>query len=108
MRRSRPSSPKRPRAPRSRPTRRHKMDDRLLEADDWLADRPDLKGLPLGYFGASTGGAGALIASARRPSAVRAVVSRGGRPDLAGRWLGQVGAPPLLIAGGADDQVIPL
>ena len=78
---------------------------RLVGASDWLADRPDLKPLPLGYFGASTGAAAALIAAAERPK-TRAVVSRGGRPDLAGDALSAVRAPTLLIVGERDPQVL--
>jgi predicted alpha/beta-hydrolase family hydrolase len=65
-------------------------------------------GLPRGYFGASTGAAAALIAAAREPVGVGAVVSRGGRPDLAGPWLAGVQAPTLLIVGGRDPQVLEL
>jgi pimeloyl-ACP methyl ester carboxylesterase len=68
--------------------------------------RPDLKDLSIGYFGASTGAAAALIAAAERPDRVRAVVSRGGRPDLASDALGNVRAPTLLIVGGHDQPVI--
>ena len=61
--------------------------DRLVGATDWLAQRPDTAGLPVGYFGASTGGGAALVAAAERPDPSAAVVSRGGRPDLAGASL---------------------
>jgi dienelactone hydrolase len=81
---------------------------RLVGATEWLQDRPEAAGLPVGYFGASTGAAAALSAAARLPGAVAAVVSRGGRPDLAGDNLGRVRAPTLLIVGGADGQVIGL
>jgi putative phosphoribosyl transferase len=81
---------------------------RLVAATDWAASRPDTAGLPLGYFGASTGAAAALIAAAERPGPVRAVVSRGGRPDLAHDALPRVLAPTLLIVGGADTPVIEL
>jgi pimeloyl-ACP methyl ester carboxylesterase len=81
---------------------------RVAGAVDWLGDQPDLAGLPVGLFGASTGAAAALQAAARRPDAVRAVVSRGGRPDLAGPALSQVTAPTLLIVGGDDTQVLEL
>src|SRR5687768_2759257 len=81
---------------------------RVVAAIDWAGEQPDLRGLPLGYFGASTGAAAALIAAAERPSRSKAVVSRGGRPDLAGDALPRVQAPTLLIVGGEDDQVIPL
>jgi putative phosphoribosyl transferase len=81
------------------------LGSRLLEATEWIkARQPDL---PLGYFGASTGAAAALIAAASNPQ-VRAVVSRGGRPDLAGNALARVTAPTLLIVGGNDDLVIEL
>src|SRR5687767_11040255 len=79
---------------------------RVLQATDWTQDRPDLQHLPIGYFGASTGAAAALIAAAARPQAVCAVVSRGGRPDLADEALPQVKAPTLLIVGGDDALVI--
>ncbi len=82
--------------------------DRLSNATAWLRDRPDVDGLPLGYFGASTGAAAALVAAARRPDDVLAVVSRGGRPDLAGDWLTKVSVPTLLIVGANDLPVIDL
>lgn len=82
--------------------------DRLSHATRWLRDRPDVDGLPLGYFGASTGAATALVAAARQPDDVSAVVSRGGRPDLAGDWLTKVQVPTLLIVGGNDLPVIDL
>jgi dienelactone hydrolase len=82
--------------------------ERLVGATEWLTHEADTRGLPVGYFGASTGGGAALVAAAERPEAVGAVVSRGGRPDLAGSALSQVQAPTLLIVGGADDQVIAL
>jgi dienelactone hydrolase len=81
---------------------------RLIAAVDWLASEPATATLPVGCFGASTGAAAALIAAAGRPERVAAVVSRGGRPDLAGEELPNVGAPTLLIVGGADTQVIEL
>lgn len=81
---------------------------RLTHALDWLVDNPDVGDLPVGLFGASTGAAAALIAAAVRPANVRAVVSRGGRPDLAGAALDQVRAPTLLIVGGDDAPVIAL
>jgi putative phosphoribosyl transferase len=81
---------------------------RMVMATDWVRQRTDLEPLPIGYFGASTGAAAALIAAAERPSAVRAVVSRGGRPDLAGAALPRVAAPTLLIVGGHDEPVIEL
>ena len=82
--------------------------ERLAQASDWMAGQPELATLPQGYFGASTGAAAALKAAASRPDAIRAVVSRGGRPDLAGDALPRVEAPTLLIVGGADTQVIEL
>ena len=82
--------------------------ERLIQASGWVAGQPDLADLPQGYFGASTGAAAALKAAAQRPDAIQAVVSRGGRPDLAGEALPQVEAPTLLIVGGADTQVIEL
>jgi putative phosphoribosyl transferase len=81
---------------------------RVIAATDWAVKQPDLKSLPIGYFGASTGAAAALIAAAERPQASRAVVSRGGRPDLADRGLLRVHAPTLLIVGGDDVPVIAL
>ena len=82
--------------------------ERLVAATDWLADHPDTRSLRVGYFGASTGAAAALVAAAVRAAAVGAVVSRGGRPDLAGRALALVRAPTLLIVGGRDEQVLEL
>ena len=82
--------------------------DRLRHATAWALAHPDLAKLPTGYFGASTGAAAALVAAAEESGHVRAVVSRGGRPDLAGRALEQVRAPTLLIVGGADTPVIDL
>jgi len=79
--------------------------ERLVGAIDRLGATPPTAGLPLGLFGASTGGAAALVAAATRPAAVRAVVSRGGRPDLAGAALTQVQAPTLLIVGERDPMV---
>jgi pimeloyl-ACP methyl ester carboxylesterase len=81
---------------------------RLDDAIAWLAAEPDTAGLALGLFGASTGAAAALRAAAAHPGAVRAVVSRGGRPDLAGGALDAVRAPTLLIVGGADGTVLEL
>jgi putative phosphoribosyl transferase len=82
--------------------------DRLTGAIDWLEGRPETRELPIGLFGASTGAAAALQAAAARPDRVRAVVSRGGRPDLAGEALARVQAPTLLIVGANDTPVIPL
>ena len=81
---------------------------RLTEIAGWLRDHPELRKLPLGLFGASTGAAAALMTAAERPNDVRAVVSRGGRPDLALDALPRVQAPTLLIVGGADTAVIEL
>jgi putative phosphoribosyl transferase len=80
--------------------------ERLVAVTDWLPTAPKAQGLPVGYFGASTGAAAALLAAAARPAVIRAVVSRGGRPDLAGAALVQVQAPTLLIVGGLDYPVI--
>jgi putative phosphoribosyl transferase len=82
--------------------------DRLTGAVDWVGARPAIQALRIGLFGASTGAAAALIAAARRPDIVGAVVSRGGRPDLAGDALPAVQAPTLLIVGGRDTQVLEL
>jgi len=82
--------------------------ERLAAATDWLLRQPETAHLPIGYFGASTGAAAALIAAAEKPEVVAAVVSRGGRPDLAGRALVRVEAPTLLIVGGDDEVVIRL
>jgi pimeloyl-ACP methyl ester carboxylesterase len=81
---------------------------RVASALDWLAGQPSTRRLPTGLFGASTGAAAALTAAAERPERVRAVVSRGGRPDLAGAALEYVCAPTLLIVGGDDIPVIAL
>jgi putative phosphoribosyl transferase len=81
---------------------------RVVLATDWIQDRNDLRPLAIGYFGASTGAAAALIAAAERPDVARAVVSRGGRPDLAGPALPRVTAPTLLIVGSHDEPVIEL
>jgi dienelactone hydrolase len=82
--------------------------DRLVGAIDWAQAHPQTSPLRVGLFGASTGAAAALIAAAKRPQIVQAVVSRGGRPDMAEEFLEQVGAPTLLIVGGRDDVVIEL
>lgn len=79
---------------------------RLLGATDWLSHNPDAASLPVGYFGASTGAAAALVSAAERPEEVGAIVSRGGRPDLSGEALSRVRAPTLLIVGGRDEPVI--
>jgi pimeloyl-ACP methyl ester carboxylesterase len=83
-----------------------RLGTRVVMATGWIGNRDDLRSLPIGYFGASTGAAAALIAAAERPDMVRAVVSRGGRPDLAGAALPRVTAPTLLIVGGHDQPVI--
>jgi pimeloyl-ACP methyl ester carboxylesterase len=82
--------------------------ERLEGATEWLAQHPSMRGLRLGYFGTSTGAAAALVAAAELPDLIGAVVSRGGRPDLAGSALAQVRAPTLLIVGGNDAVVIDL
>ena len=82
--------------------------ERLVGATDWLGQQPETRDLRVGYFGASTGGGAALVAAAERPEAAGAVVSRGGRPDLAGPALPRVQAPTLLIVGGHDVPVIPM
>jgi len=81
---------------------------RLVGVTDWLTQTPETRQLRIGYFGASTGAGAALVAAAERPESVGAVVSRGGRPDLAGSALTRVRAPTLLIVGGNDVQVIAL
>jgi putative phosphoribosyl transferase len=81
---------------------------RLLTATEWLLGEPGVEGLPVGYFGASTGAAAALVAAGEHPARLKAVVSRGGRPDLAGSALPKVRVPTLLIVGGYDDVVIDL
>jgi len=80
--------------------------ERLIGAVDWLAREAETRDLPLGCFGASTGAGAGLVAAAERPERVAAVVSRGGRPDLAGDALPRVRAPTLLIVGGDDRPVI--
>jgi putative phosphoribosyl transferase len=82
--------------------------ERLIGATDWLQQNDDTRTLTVGYFGASTGAAAALVAAVERAKVVGAVVSRGGRPDLAGSALERVEAPTLLIVGGNDLQVIEL
>lgn len=80
--------------------------DRLVMIVDWLRDQRNTASLPIGLFGASTGGGAALMAAADRPDEIAAVVSRGGRPDLAGAALAKVKTPTLLIVGGLDTPVI--
>ena len=82
--------------------------ERLVCATDWLTQRPDTRHLAIGYFGASTGAAAALVAATRHADVIGAIVSRGGRPDLAGPALPRVRAPTLLIVGGNDTQIIRL
>ncbi len=94
-------------------TRQHRFDiellaQRLAGAIGWLGEQGDSRELPVGLFGASTGAGAALIAATRRPDDVSAVVSRGGRPDLAGEALADVRAPTLLIVGERDPTVIEL
>ena len=84
------------------------LGDRLTDAIDWLERQQETRELPIGLFGASTGAAAALHAAAARPDRVRTVVSRSGRPDLAGEALERVQAPTLLIVGADDTPVIPL
>jgi putative phosphoribosyl transferase len=81
---------------------------RLIGARQWMMEEPWLRGLPIGLFGSSTGAAAALVSAAREPEGIAAVVSRGGRPDLAGAALPHVRAPTLLIVGGDDEPVITL
>ena len=82
--------------------------ERLSLVTNWVKGQSATEKLHLGYFGASTGAAAALVAAAKHPEAVEAIVSRGGRPDLAGTWLAHVHAPTLLIVGGNDPVVIEL
>ncbi|WP_149183714.1 dienelactone hydrolase family protein [Streptomyces sp. TRM49041] len=94
-------------------TAEHRFDidllgSRVVAAIDWLADEPATRQLAVGLFGASTGAAAALRAAADRPVRVQSVVSRGGRPDLAGDALPRVSAPVLLIVGGNDPEVLRL
>ena len=98
---------------RDRLTREHRFDipllaGRVASTVDWVDRQGDVSQLPVGTFGASTGAAAALIAAAERPERVRAVVSRGGRPDLAGDALERVTAPTLFLVGGRDLQVLEL
>src|SRR4051794_9013255 len=94
-------------------TAQHRFDisllaERLVHATKWAMEHPATHALRLGYFGSSTGGGAALVAAAEQPREVGAVVSRGGRPDLAGDALPRVKAPTLLLVGGHDDVVIGL
>ncbi len=82
---------------------------RLISTLDWIINNPDTQNLSVGLFGASTGAAAALVAAAERPAIVKAIVSRGGRPDLSGKEiLTKVTAPTLLLVGGNDEQVLEL
>jgi pimeloyl-ACP methyl ester carboxylesterase len=85
-----------------------RLGHRIVAALDWAAGEPDVQELPVACFGASTGAAAALVSAAERPDRVRAVISRGGRPDLASDALPLVAAPTLLIVGAHDDVVIEL
>jgi putative phosphoribosyl transferase len=92
-------------------TREHRFNiallaSRLMAVTDWLSQQQKTQNLIVGYFGASTGGGAALQAAAKKHDIVKAVVSRGGRPDLAGAALANVKAPTLLIVGGFDEAVI--
>jgi len=94
-------------------TREHRFNirllaERLVHATKWARQQEETRDLHIGYFGSSTGGAAALVAAAEFPQDIGAVVSRGGRPDLAGDALPKVQAPTLLIVGGNDDVVIEL
>jgi dienelactone hydrolase len=94
-------------------TREHRFNinllaERLVHATKWAGQQEETRDQRIGYFGSSTGGAAALVAAAELPQDVGAVVSRGGRPDLAGDALPKVQAPTLLIVGGNDDIVIEL
>ena len=94
-------------------TREHRFNiglspERLVHAANWARQKDQTRNLRIGYFGSSTGGAAALVAAAELPQDVGAVVSRGGRPDLAGDALPKVEVPTLLIVGGNDDIVIKL
>jgi putative phosphoribosyl transferase len=85
-----------------------RLAERVVAAIDWAGEQRTLAPLPIGVFGASTGAAAALMAAAARPSRVRAVISRGGRPDLAGDALPRVEAPTLFIVGGHDEPIVEL
>ncbi len=94
-------------------TREHRfnidlLSERLASAVVWTSKQDTLKALPVGLFGASTGGAAAIVASVKQPTLVKSIVSRGGRPDLAGQHLKAQKAPTMLIVGGYDDAVLVL
>jgi putative phosphoribosyl transferase len=82
------------------------LSHRLVAATDWLLAQPGMNGAAIGYFGSSTGGAAALVAALKRPEAVRAIVCRGSRTDMAARTLTEVTAPTLLVVGEADTHVL--
>jgi putative phosphoribosyl transferase len=82
------------------------LSQRLVAATDWLLAQPEISGAAIGYFGSSTGGGAALVASVERPEAVRAIVCRGSRTDMATRALTEVTAPTLLVVGEADTDVL--
>lgn len=82
------------------------LSERLIKVTDWITANPETKKLNVGYFGASTGAAAALLAAAKRPKQIHAIVSRGGRPDLAEAGFENLQAPTLLIVGGNDYPVI--
>jgi putative phosphoribosyl transferase len=82
------------------------LTQKLIHVTDWVSQNPQMKKLSIGYFGASTGAAAALLAAGNRPESIKAIVSRGGRPDLADPGLEKVHAPTLLIVGGNDYPVI--
>jgi pimeloyl-ACP methyl ester carboxylesterase len=84
------------------------LSERLCGVTDWVLKQPRLKDLPIGYFGASTGAAAALASAVHYPKEVHAIVSRGGRPDLAEESLGKLRTPTLLIVGGSDRGVLHL
>lgn len=84
------------------------ISERLVKVTAWAKENPETKGMSIGYFGASTGSAAALIASTKIDSQTKAIVSRGGRPDLASGYLENVKAPTLLVVGGADYGVVDL
>ncbi|NGX56052.1 MAG: putative phosphoribosyl transferase [Candidatus Anoxychlamydiales bacterium] len=84
------------------------LSKRLLTATKWIQSNPNIKNLKIGYFGASTGAAAALIAASSIPNEIKAIVSRGGRPDLANSYLSQISSPTLLIVGELDFTVLKL